>query len=227
MPVRRLVGRRITLVLAAAIAMLLMATMVVASHDFTDVPSTAYYHDAVSFLKDHGITAGCSPSKYCPNDSVKRGDMAIFVEKTAQLAPTLSIRTEDSPQTITGSTFVDVTGASVLINVPPKNTATLLITFSAESVCYGGGVGEGQYCSIQILVDQTEAFPEVDDDFAFDSDDDGTEGSSSWEAHSMQRTLTVGPGDHAISVQGSVQGDSATFGLDDWTLSVQRYIDLP
>ena len=33
-----------------------------ASHNFSDVPDGAFYHDFVQFLVDNGITAGCGPA---------------------------------------------------------------------------------------------------------------------------------------------------------------------
>lgn len=221
---------RIVLVLTAAIAVLLLgATAVVAVHDFSDVPNSAFYHNAVHFLKDKDITAGCGGTKYCPQRDVTRGEMAVFLQKTALLAPRLRVSTGGSSQMITGTTFTAITGADAFIEVPKNNTARLLITFSGESLCTGGGI-DSEWCSVTIKVDDVEADPQVGATFAFDSDDDGDAGVNSWEAHSMQRTITVGEGSHFIAVLArinSLGGDnSATFTIDDWTLSVQSFVDL-
>jgi hypothetical protein len=51
---------------------------------FQDVPPTAYYFDAVNILYNKGITAGCStnPLDYCPNDTLTRAEMAIFMVRS-------------------------------------------------------------------------------------------------------------------------------------------------
>ncbi len=46
---------------------------------FSDVPPTVYYFDAVNLLKARGITSGCSPTEYCPAESVTRAQMAVFI----------------------------------------------------------------------------------------------------------------------------------------------------
>jgi hypothetical protein len=48
---------------------------------FADVPASNPYARFIEHLYDHGITGGCgtSPRRYCPNDSVTRGQMAVFL----------------------------------------------------------------------------------------------------------------------------------------------------
>jgi S-layer family protein len=50
-----------------------------ASHNFSDVPDGAFYHDFVAFLVDNGITAGCAPSLFCGEQAVTRGQAAVFL----------------------------------------------------------------------------------------------------------------------------------------------------
>jgi hypothetical protein len=59
-----------------------------ASHNFSDVPDSAFYHDFVQFLVDAGITSGCSvaPPLYCGEQSVTRGQMAVFLQRLAALS---------------------------------------------------------------------------------------------------------------------------------------------
>jgi hypothetical protein len=56
-----------------------------ASHDFSDVPDDAFYHDFVQFLVDNGITAGCGPDLFCGAQAVTRGQMAVFLKKLSDL----------------------------------------------------------------------------------------------------------------------------------------------
>ena len=84
---RRLFGQ-LVLVLAVMAAAFVGARLgllgtreVGASHNFTDVPDGAFFHDFVDFLVDTGITAGCGPLLYCPERAVTRGEQAVFLKK--------------------------------------------------------------------------------------------------------------------------------------------------
>jgi hypothetical protein len=59
-----------------------------ASHNFSDVPDSVFYHDFVQFLVDAGITSGCSvaPPLYCGEQTVTRGQMAVFLQRLAALS---------------------------------------------------------------------------------------------------------------------------------------------
>ncbi|MBL8212431.1 MAG: S-layer homology domain-containing protein [Bryobacterales bacterium] len=46
---------------------------------FTDVPTSNPFSDAITVLKLWGVTTGCTPSTYCPGDSVTRGQIAVFI----------------------------------------------------------------------------------------------------------------------------------------------------
>jgi hypothetical protein len=63
------------------------APVVEASHQFNDVPNSAFYHGAVDFMVDNGITSGCndSPPLYCGEQPVTRGQIAVLLERTANL----------------------------------------------------------------------------------------------------------------------------------------------
>ena len=58
-----------------------------ADHQFIDVPSGTFYHDAVDFLFDNGITFGCGPGRFCPDDVTTRGQAATFLFRLDQLFP--------------------------------------------------------------------------------------------------------------------------------------------
>ena len=53
------------------------------SHAFTDVAADAYYNDAVSWALEKGITAGTTETKFSPNASCTRGQMAAFLWRAA------------------------------------------------------------------------------------------------------------------------------------------------
>jgi hypothetical protein len=46
---------------------------------FADVPASDPFARFIEHLYDHGVTAGCAPSRYCPAESVTRGQMAPFL----------------------------------------------------------------------------------------------------------------------------------------------------
>jgi hypothetical protein len=49
---------------------------------FTDIPSTYWAAAWIEQLASEGITSGCSGGLYCPEDSVKRDQMAVFLVRT-------------------------------------------------------------------------------------------------------------------------------------------------
>lgn len=81
--------RRRVVVVAAGVAAALAigASSVIATHNFSDVSSGAFYHDHVEAIVDAGITAGCGGGKYCPDDPVTRGQMAVFLNRVGALGP--------------------------------------------------------------------------------------------------------------------------------------------
>lgn len=82
-PIRRL--RRSTVALVVATLAIAFPLGVLASHQFTDVPTSASYHDDVEALVDNGITFGCGGGMYCPSDSVTRAQMAQFLNRLGNL----------------------------------------------------------------------------------------------------------------------------------------------
>jgi hypothetical protein len=55
-----------------------------ASDRFDDVPSSNTFHDDIAWMADNGVTVGCNPpanDRFCPDDSVTRGQMAAFMRR--------------------------------------------------------------------------------------------------------------------------------------------------
>ena len=73
--------RRVVVVLAAmiAIAVAVAVPSAWAFHLFDDVPDASPHHQDVSRIAGAGITAGCTPTSYCPADPVRRDQMASFL----------------------------------------------------------------------------------------------------------------------------------------------------
>ena len=88
---------RIVIILTSAIALLLLSgTMVVASHQFSDVPTSAFYHSSVDWGVDRGLISGCGGGKFCPNRSLTRGQAITIMNGLANVV---------SPQTIQAEVF--------------------------------------------------------------------------------------------------------------------------
>ncbi len=52
---------------------------------FTDVPTSYWAFQYIEALKASGITVGCTPSTFCPEDPVTRAQMAVFLAKALGL----------------------------------------------------------------------------------------------------------------------------------------------
>ena len=79
-------ARRLVIGVTVVALLAIPASFVFATDNFTDVPSGAFYHNAVNSVFNANITAGCGGSKYCPNSGVTRGQMAVFLDKLGGLS---------------------------------------------------------------------------------------------------------------------------------------------
>ena len=73
--------RRIPLVLAVVILLVAAPALVLAAHDFSDVPDSNPFHASISKVADAGITLGCGGGKFCPKAYVTREQMAEFMTR--------------------------------------------------------------------------------------------------------------------------------------------------
>jgi hypothetical protein len=120
-------NRRIVTILIVSIALLMLgATMVVASHNFSDVPTSAFYHSAVDWGVDRGITSGCGSGRFCPNDPLTRGQGMTLMRNLAGVIGPSFVNSEAGPAN------VDLDSASPLIVC-----ATGLWKRPYEQVAYG------------------------------------------------------------------------------------------
>jgi hypothetical protein len=55
------------------------------STGFTDVPTTYWAAAWIKQLVVEGITSGCGPDTYCPEQPVTRAQMAVFLVRTFSL----------------------------------------------------------------------------------------------------------------------------------------------
>lgn len=67
-------------------ALLAIPVALLASHRFSDVPTSSAFHDDISWLADAGVTLGCDASGtlFCPDEFVTRQQMAAFMRRLAE-----------------------------------------------------------------------------------------------------------------------------------------------
>jgi probable HAF family extracellular repeat protein len=96
---------------------------------FTDVPSDAFAAAWIEQMVAEGITSGCGNGNYCPNSTVTRAQMAVFLLRAKYGAAY-------SPPAATGTVFTDV----------PSNgfAAAWIEQLVTEGVT--SGCGGGNYC---------------------------------------------------------------------------------
>lgn len=82
-PLRR--NRRAALILGI-VAALAVPAVALANAPFPDVPDSNVHHDSVSAIAAAGVTAGCGGGLYCPSDSVRRDQMASFLDRLGALS---------------------------------------------------------------------------------------------------------------------------------------------
>ncbi len=75
--------KRTTAAIGVLAALLLGTGVVLASHQFSDVPNSNEFHGDIDWLADNGITAGCGGTKFCPEKNVTREQMAAFLHRFA------------------------------------------------------------------------------------------------------------------------------------------------
>jgi hypothetical protein len=101
---------------------------------FTDVPSTSIYFPFVQKAAQLGITSGCAKGLYCPDDTLTRGQMAVFIDTGLldQLLPAgTPLITQASPSSGSPGQIVTVTlsgsgthfGTSTRLTLPAGMTA--------------------------------------------------------------------------------------------------------
>jgi hypothetical protein len=127
---RRARARQLSLVLLTAwVAVAVMLPARLSAQTFSDVPVTHWAYDYIETLAASGITGGCGNGKYCPDDSVSRAQMAVFLER--------GIRGSDfKPPPATGNVFLDVNSDSF--------GAAYIEQLYLDGIT--GGCGSNNYC---------------------------------------------------------------------------------
>jgi len=105
------------------------ATLAATLLDFEDVPVTHPFFDFVMKTEDDGVTAGCGGERYCPDASVTRAQMAVFLLKA-------SLGENYAPAPATGTVFADVPASAF--------AADWIEDLAARGIT--GGCGGNDFC---------------------------------------------------------------------------------
>lgn len=79
--------RRVGVVVAMALVLAAAPGLVLAGISFDDVPPANIFHDDIAAIAHAGVTTGCGPSIFCPDDYVTREQMAAFLNRLGALGP--------------------------------------------------------------------------------------------------------------------------------------------
>ena len=101
---------------------------------FLDVPPSHIFYSFVEILADNGVTGGCAPSYYCPENPVTRAQMAVFLLKA-------KLGSSHVPPAATGTVFGDV----------PANAFAAAWIEELASLGVTSGCGGGNYCPNQTV----------------------------------------------------------------------------
>jgi hypothetical protein len=73
--------RHFALLLGVALSLLTSSAFAQNCDGFTDVLASSQFCPDVTWLKTYGVTKGCAPSQFCPNENVTRLQMAAFMHR--------------------------------------------------------------------------------------------------------------------------------------------------
>ena len=97
--------KRLSLFLLVAVLLVTMIPSAFAANSFTDVRSTDWFSDAVSYVQERGLMSGTSATHFSPNEPTTR---AMLV--------TILYRAAGQPETTGQSSFADVLARDYFAN---------------------------------------------------------------------------------------------------------------
>jgi hypothetical protein len=101
---------------------------------FSDVPASAFAAAWIERLQAEGVTSGCGGGNYCPNASVRRDQMSVFLLKS-------SLGAAYVPPAATGVVFGDVPATAF--------AAAWIEDLHARGI--SSGCGSGNYCPSNVV----------------------------------------------------------------------------
>jgi hypothetical protein len=129
------VPRRTIILLLLTVALLNVPAIAVATHLFRDVSDGSTHAAGIHYIAGAGITAGCTPTTYCPNDTLTRAQMGSFLHRASGNAPGIAASTNAATVT-TGGVFT-VSSEKTVVNGSNVNRHSVACPAGTEVV--GGG----------------------------------------------------------------------------------------
>ena len=208
------IGRRPTLILILAVAALAFPLGVLASHQFSDVPTSASYHDDVESLVEAGITAGCGGGNFCPTNAVTRAQMAQFLTRGLS-------RVAMSSEMIAGTGTITqdegfVTVSQVTIEVPGVS-GDQLVHVHAEIQAGATLLECTNFCAVQARIRSTDGFLSLLAVYTF------PEGVQHFDMLAKDWVFTHEPGEHTYQLQVALFNTESTLNVTEPTLVATTY----
>jgi hypothetical protein len=126
--------RRRTILLLLTVALLNVPAVAVATHLFTDVADGSTHAAGIHYLAEGGITAGCTPTTYCPTDGLTRAQMGTFLHRASGNAPGTAASVNAA--TVTAGAVQTVTSSNSVFDAS-NNVHS--VSCPAGTVVVGGG----------------------------------------------------------------------------------------
>jgi hypothetical protein len=126
--------RRRTILLLLTVALLNVPAVAVATHVFSDVPDNATHAPGIHYIAENGITTGCTPTTYCPNDGLTRAQMGTFLHRASGNAP--GIEASVNAATIRAGAVLTVAATNTVTNASSNSHS---VACPAGTVVTGGG----------------------------------------------------------------------------------------
>lgn len=130
-PARRGASRLLRRVAVGLVALaLLVPGVVLASHQFTDVPTSHTFHNDIDWLADAGVTGGCGSGRFCPNAAVTRGQMAAFMHRLSNEFELVQTNVDPSSATVFSSNATCPSGKRAIAGGGQTDNVNLFMTDS-------------------------------------------------------------------------------------------------
>ena len=134
---------------------------------FVDVPASHTFHGDVEWLADEGITQGCNPplnDRFCPSNSVTRGQMAAFLVRALDLPAGTPGRFTDTTNSVFAADIDALATAGITAGCNPPDF---------DQYCPGRPVTRAQMAAFLVRALDLEPGATgtfIDDDGVFEAD---------------------------------------------------------
>lgn len=143
-----------------AVGVITASSVALASHTFDDVDSDSTFHDAITWLKEAGVTIGCNPpanTEFCPEDNVTREQMAAFMKRLAENRVVDAAQLQGQPASDFTQDLVWVENSNTFTEWLPDTEEQATVTCPGGTLVVSGGSREEG--TNKVLVD---SYPDAD-----------------------------------------------------------------